>query len=40
MGDSQAVQRDAVVQRHDAVPAVAAPIGLVTEAHAADVAFG
>jgi hypothetical protein len=38
--DSQAVQRHAGTQRHDAVPAVAAPVGLVAEADAAEVAFG
>jgi hypothetical protein len=38
--NSQAVQRHAGTRRHDAVPAVTAPIGLVAEADAAEVAFG
>ena len=38
--NSQTIQRNAVVERHDAVPAVAAPVGLVAQAYAAEVAFG
>ena len=37
--DVQAIQSNAVVHRHDAVPAVAGPVGLVAEADAADVAL-
>ena len=37
--DVQTIQSNAVVQRHDAVPAVAGPVGLVAEADAADVAL-
>lgn len=37
--DLQAVQSDAIVQRHDAVPAVSLPVGLVAQSDAAEVAF-
>lgn len=39
MNDVQTIQSDAVVQRHDAIPAVTGPVGLVAEADAADVAL-
>lgn len=39
MNDVQTIQSNAFVQRHDAVPAVAGPVGLVAEADAADVAL-
>ena len=35
----QTVQSNTIIQRHDAVPAVAAPVDLVAEADAADVAL-
>lgn len=37
--DVQAIQSNALIERHDAVPAVAGPVGLVAEADAADVAL-
>lgn len=39
-GIVQAIQRNAVVQRHDAVPALTRPVGSGAHADAADVAFG
>lgn len=39
MNDVQTIQSNAFVQRHDAVPAVTGPVGLVAEADAADVAL-
>lgn len=38
-GNIQAIQRNAIVQRHDSIPAVASPIGLIAEAYAANVAL-
>jgi len=35
----QAVQSDALIQRYDAIPAVAGPVGLVAETDTADIAF-
>lgn len=35
----QAIQSNTLIQQHDAVPAVAAPVDLVAEANAADVAL-
>lgn len=37
--DIQTVQSNTFIQRHNAIPAVAAPVGLVAEADAADVAL-
>lgn len=35
----QAIQRNTVIQRHDSIPAIAAPVDLIAEADAADVAL-